>query len=455
VRDVLLIVGAGGSALVALRLPVYGLITLVVLSLLSPQSFVWGMARTVPWSQLVAGATIIGFLFSAEPKAFLHRQPAIRFTLLLWGVFAFSSMFAFHPDRAWDSLVQVSKILLIVVLSTALINTAQRLEWLLRAIALTLGFYGAKAGLFAVFNGGEQLVLGPELGFLAANNSMGMALAMNVPVLFYVAKQERSWWMRRLMLTMLVLSYPGTIFTYSRGAWLGLGAATALMIWGSRRRYSLIGMVCLILIAVMPFAWDTAPERLRVRYDSLKNYATDTSAQSRFWNWEFCFRIGVARPITGAGFDLYGVDAYEAFFPEFLDRWPGKVWSCHSAWLTMFAEHGVAGFAVWLALLASTFLTLYRIRTAGRVRPDGDRIAGYARGMAISLFTFCIVGTFLDIAYFDLFYHFIAVVAVCAGLQDSQRSDRATVWAIGGAERGARAATMAASGRFVCDGRDG
>jgi probable O-glycosylation ligase (exosortase A-associated) len=418
-RDLFLIAGVAACAFVALRRPVFGFSVYLALSLFSPQSFTWGIARTFPLSQMMVAGTIVGLLFWSEPWTIPHRQREFRLVLLLWGIFAFSTSTAFHPTKALDAFVSISKILFMTVLTTVLITTEERLRLVLRIIALTIGFYGAKGGLFALLGGGENLVFGPDLNFLSANNAIGMALALNVPILFYLIKQEANLYLRRLMWAMLILSYPATIFTYSRGAWLGLAGATGILVLQSRRRYGAFILACMIVLAVMPLVSTIAPDRLKTRYDSLINYEADGSAQSRFWNWEFCMRVGSARPMAGAGFDFYGLDAYEEFFPEFLTAIPGKVWSCHNAALSILAEHGVLGLAIWIGLLLSMFLSLGQIRAVARMHPRSDQFRAYANMLTASLVVFCLAGMFLDIAYFEIFFQLVACVIVCRRLLDT------------------------------------
>ena len=140
------------------------------------------------------------------------------------------------------ALSHVSKILLMVVLSTIIINNKRRLDALVRVIALSLGFYGMKAGFFSIVTGGHFTVFGPERSFLEANNAIGLALAMNVPVLFYTAKLEPDRRLRLLMMTMWALSFPAVVCTFSRGAWLGLAAASTFMVAQSRHKLLVIGV---------------------------------------------------------------------------------------------------------------------------------------------------------------------------------------------------------------------
>src|SRR5262249_44363748 len=141
----------------------------------------------------------------------------------------------------------VSKILLMVFLSMAIVNTRARLTQLVRTVALSLGFLGLKAGIWTIRTGGQEMVWGPDNSFLAANNAIGVALAMNLPLLFHLRRLEHRRWVRHVMTAMLLLSYPGIVCTFSRGAWLSAGAATCLMMWRSRHRWITAAALLLII----------------------------------------------------------------------------------------------------------------------------------------------------------------------------------------------------------------
>jgi probable O-glycosylation ligase (exosortase A-associated) len=425
-RDILLIMMVFAGSFVSLFRPVFGLLFFVFLGFVNPHSMTWGIAQTLPLSQIAGICTILGFLFWSERKAFPQQWELVLLTALCC-VFVLSTIFAIRPADAITKLILVSKILLIVILSTAIINTKDRVHALLRVIALSLGFFAAKGGIFVILTGGSHLVYGPEESFLAANNSIGLAMAMNVPLLAYLSKIETRPWLRQIMRVMLVLSYPAVICTYSRGAWVGLAVATVVIIFKSRRRFIMVAAAGLLIVMLLPLMSRLTPQRLVQRYDTLVNYEDDSSAESRFWNWEFCRRVGMARPFTGGGFDFYSIDLYARYYPEFLERWPGKTWSCHSMWFTVFGEHGFPGFFLWMALMISSLASLRRIRLYARSHPEQYWMHECADALQGALIAFIVVGTFLDAAYFDMYYFLVAIVIIMKEIVRRNRQSGPTV----------------------------
>jgi probable O-glycosylation ligase (exosortase A-associated) len=408
IRDLILLAVVLAISGIALVRPFTGLLSFLVFSIVNPHSMAWSFATVFHGVLPIALATIVGYAVSSEPKH-LPRQLEVYLLLALWVVFCVSTSTAVYPDEAFAMLTYVSKILLMVFLSMAMVTTKARLLQLVRTVALSLGFFGLKDGIWAIRTGGQEMVWGPDNSFLYANNAIGVALAMNLPLLFHLRRLEQRRWVRHLMTAMMLFSYPAIVCTFSRGAWLSAGAATALMMWRSRHRW--ITAAALLLILPLLSA-EMLPQRVVNRYDDLANYQNEGSAQSRFWTWEFCRRVGFANPLTGAGFNFNSEATYRQYYPEFFDKFE-SVKACHGTALTVFAEHGFPGALLWIGLLGSCLVSLQRIRRVAR-RAGGDRvwaipIADMLQGAFLA---FVVGSTFVDLNYFDIFYQFIAVVVM-------------------------------------------
>jgi putative inorganic carbon (hco3(-)) transporter len=435
-RDVILLAAVAIASLVALRRPSFGFLTFAFLGFVAPQSFTWGFGRTFPFSQIVAASTVVGLFTSSERKTLpMHGETLLL--ILVWASFGASTLSALYPAEALEQFLLVSKVLLMTIVATLVVNTEEKLNSLIRIVGYSLGFYGLKGGLFAIISGGGMIVWGPEDSFLYANNSIGLGLAMNIPILLYLLKVEQSSWLRRILRLALFLTYPAIICTYSRGAWLGMVVVTAMSLLKSRKRFFAIGLAGVVTLVLQLVSPQITPDRLQQRYDSLVNYEEDSSAQSRFWNWEFCKRVGLARPLSGGGFNLYRLESYANFYPEFLMQWPGKVWSCHSSWLTLFAEHGIPGFVIWFTLLIYSLMSLRQIRAYGK---SAGRLylLNFVDMVQNSLVAYVVVGTFIDAAYFDIFYYFVAFTIIQKGIVLKERRETGPSLASVGLSLGAR-----------------
>ena len=419
-RDILLVILVLGSAAVAFKKPVYGMVLFVVFGIINPQGFTWGFGRSFPIAMIMAMATAVGYMVSPEQKQF-PRQREVVMLLGLWFLFTVSTAVAYVPHRGWQSeaalsqLIYVSKIFIMIFLSMSILYSDERVKLLMKAVALSIGVLAAKGGIFAILTAGGELVWGPPNSFLHANNAIGLAMAMNVPLLYYLIQLETKPWLRKIMWIMLGLSVPAIVCTFSRGAWLGLVAAVGLILLKSKYKVfvGIGGAACVLsLLLVLPFmSLDILPERIQDRFDDLVNYEEEGSAVSRFWNWEMCKRVGLANPLVGEGFDFYGRHIYPKYFPEFIEKYGhDKEWTCHNMWLTVLAEHGIPAFLLWVFLLVSCFLSLRKVHRFSRRVEGLQWMSYYASMIEVSFIVYMIIGTFLDVAYFDVFYQFIVVI---------------------------------------------
>lgn len=408
-RDYALILGIIACAGIALRNPVFGLLTYVCFSLTNPASMTWGIGHSFPLGAVMAVATIVGFIFWGEAKRVPHQS---EFWLMIgvWLVFGWSTIFATYPAFAVPRLEHVSKIFFMIVLSMFLINSIERIHTLIRVIAISIGTYALGGGIFALTTGFQFMVYGPEDTFLESNNAIGMAFAMNAPMLFYLRRIEQRPWLRWVLLAMFVSTYPAVLATFSRGAWLGLGVASMLLVWKMRRRMLMVLLLGAVLSLALPVMTAFTPERVAKRWNDFKNYETESSAQSRLWTWKFCANVGLANPLYGGGFDFYTEEMYLKYLPEYLEEWSTVVHSCHSMWFTVLGEHGLLGFLIWISLLTICLTSLRRLRRFGQAHSEAHWVVPYAHMIEIAFLSYAVTGTFLDTAYFDLYYQLVAVV---------------------------------------------
>ncbi len=414
-RDTLIIVTVLIFAFLALRKPVIGIYAFVGFSIFNPHSYAWAWAQSFPFALILALSVIGGMIFANE-KFQLPRQREFNLLIILWVIFGLSTLDAILPDRgppsdwALDKFIYVSKIFLMVILSMILVNTPEKLQWLMRVVAISIGLYACKSGLFSLATGFSHMVWGPERSFLYANNAIGLAMAMNVPILFHLIKIEKTSWLKISLWAMLFLSYPAVLATYSRGAWLGLGFATLLLFPSIKSKVGIVAMGVLAIALISPiFSTDLLPERIVSRFDQLVNYEEEASAQSRFWSWKTCFRVGMYNPFLGEGFNFYSPEVYLKYYPEFREHYgEGKAWSCHNAWLTVLAEHGVVAFFIWVSLIGCVIGASAKIRKLS----NNWVYLQYGQMLKSSILVFGLVGVFYDAAYFDLFYQIIGALVV-------------------------------------------
>jgi probable O-glycosylation ligase (exosortase A-associated) len=384
---------------------------------MNPHRLTWHFSHEMPYAIMVAVATLVGLLFTKDRKPI----PWVRETYLLsalWLLFTVSTVFALYPGEAWGRLYFVSKILLFTYVPLLLLQDRKRLKWFLLVIALSIGFYGLKGGIWSIGRGGAGRVVMPDDTMFGGTNGAALALNMVLPMLFYLAREEQNRWLRRLLWATFVFSILAVLFTYSRGGLLGLVAV--LLVLAAKSGKLLRATVSLAAASV--FVLNFAPPQWFERMDTIRTYEEDRSAQARLDAWYMAYRLALDRPLLGGGFDSIGQ-------PEVVSRYlPGREGrgfevSAHSIYFTLMGEHGFLGLGLFLTLVVSSVFTLRGLRR-GKRRPSWVR--SYSHMLEVSIVAYLVNGAFLSVAYADLFYHIVACVILLKVLAEREPKEDAT-----------------------------
>jgi len=326
--------------------------------------------------------------------------------LALWIDYTFTTILSYYPDMAWPQLEKVSKILLFTFLTLMFFQTRERLRALFMVLALSIGFYGLKGGIWVfrtpTLSSGH--VMGPEGTFIGGNTEIGLALNMTLPFLLILAREEPRRWLRRLMLTAFGFSIIAILFTYSRGAIVGLPVVLAMLFMRARRR--IIGIAAIILLAF--FIQYFPPQEWFDRLHTIQTYEQDTSAIMRLQSWYVAWHFALDHPLTGGGFWVLDHDeTFSLYLTDYL-----RAQSAHSIYLTVLGDHGFPGFFLFVGLMLSSFLALFRLRWAARNNPNAQWLVNYCQMIEASLMAYAVSGAFLSQSYWDLFYHLVSFVVL-------------------------------------------
>lgn len=420
IKGVLLFVLLIGSLPICLARPFYGILLWTIIAFLNPQSalFYWSAANTFPWAVAVAVPTLVGFvLFSRSWKNLASGKILLIGMLWIWfTITSFISthtpLFIHHAGDTWFHWDSVSKILFMTVITIALLDSFERLRIFVLVLAGCFGYFILKALPFLILTGGSFRLYGPEYSMIADNNDLGLALNMTLPLFFFLAQTETRRWTKWLCGFLFVCTIPAILFTYSRGAVVGLVVILTLMLLRSKRR--------ILIIPVMGFAIAVgllfAPASWKERMDPTRPDAVDGSAKSRLNAWSFSWNLSKDYPIAGGGFGTFTNELFDIYAPNTRD-----IHGPHSIYFQILGEHGFVGLALYLALIVSCFRSAYRILKWSKLYGD-DFATAYAHMFRFSLVGFLVSGTFLGRAYFDYFF---AIVACLAALERLTRQELA------------------------------
>ena len=200
----------------------------------------------------------------------------------------------------------------------------------------------------------------------------------------------------------LALSSGCLVLTWTRGAWLGALAATAVfLLFHSASSLAALLIAPLFLPGVYPFL----PEGVRARFGSIGNLA-ETSSRYRLETWKGVLRLLSAHPF-GIG---SGEAAFHFVYPLYAVSGTESVMHAHNVYLQVAVEHGVFGLALFLLFLVLLFRGFFAAWRQGACKTDRPLFLGVAAAL-IGLLT---MGMFDHLWYQPTLFYLFEMLA--AGL---------------------------------------
>lgn len=387
--------------------PFVGVLLWSWVSFMNPHQMMWGFASGVPWALLVFGTTVLGCLLAREPRHVTVNAVTVLLALFLVCITLTSLVAIVPPVRVWEKWEWVSKVLLGLLLTAALLNSQRRIHALVWLMVISIGFFGVKGGAFTLLTGGAHIVMGPPNSPIGDRNQLSVALLVAIPLMNYLRLQSRHRIVRQGLVAAMALTLFAAVGSQSRGALVGL-AATAVFLWFRSPHKLLSGLA---IAAGVGLALWFMPESWWQRMGTVETYEADASAMGRVQIWKASLQIALAYPLAGAGF-------YSMYTREVLDIVaPGtRPLAAHSIWLEVLGEHGFPTFFVWLGiLLAGVFYSL-RIGALARGRPELQWAADLARMAQVSVVAYTTAGSFVSLSYWDFFWTLLVVLGATHGL---------------------------------------
>lgn len=385
--------------------PFVGLLLFSWLAYMRPQNLCWGMARNMRFSFYVAITMLAGwYVYESHTRRFFKRE--IRTYLLI--LLAFIISIGLILAGTWGPLtaryyVEFVKIILIAIFTISQIDSKQRLRAIMWVICGSLAFYSVKNGMMGFVTGGSTILRGPG-GMLEDNNDFALALAMNIPLLFYLSGMEKNRLIRKAAIVAIFFTVVTILLTHSRGGFLSMATSIAVICWRSGKLFQVGMFLALAFVCFLMFAPEHVQERI---FSIAASKEEDSSIRSRLDSWGVAIRMWQANPVFGVGLRNYIANALE--FGEQIG-YRGVIHVAHNSYLQIAAEGGTLSIVVYLALLFSVFASCSWMRRVARVRPDLYWVGRYGRMFEATNACFMVGSTFLNRGHFDLVYHFMSLV---------------------------------------------
>ncbi len=416
-RDIIIAMIVFGLLPWVLMRPPIGILLWSWLGYMNPHRLSWSFAYDFPFAQIVTLTTFVGLIFWKER----WRPPAMS-TTWIWLMFliwmTMTTFFALDTEVAWVGWDKTMKIQIIAVLTIMLMRTRERIHQLVWVIVVSFGFFGLKGGLYVVRTGAENRVWGPPGSFIQDNNALALALIMTLPLMWYLYNLVKNRYGRFAIAGVMATTCLAILGSHSRGAVLAAGMMLLALMIKQQHKVK----IAMLLLAAIPVAISFMPEQWFDRMGTIATYEEDTSAMGRLSAWEFATDMAIQRPI-GGGFNSFTEDNYRRYSPhiaDMVDQRDGRFQGSHSIYFRVLGEHGFVGLGLFLLLGLSAYRCGSKVIRKCRRIESMQWAVSLAQLLQVSMIGFAVGGAFLNLAYFDFYYHLIALLIILRVLADEE-----------------------------------
>ncbi|MGE4046130.1 MAG: putative O-glycosylation ligase, exosortase A system-associated, partial [Acetobacteraceae bacterium] len=392
-----------------------------------PQEVAYVLLNQFSVSAVMGAAAIISYVVMdrrAPPPPLMTQlltaaMAAWITTTLLWAV---------APEAAWIKWDWAFKTVAFAAFMPLVIRSRIQIEAVVQVYLLALAANFVTFGAKTLISGGGY---GTNLGLQGGNSGLAeggllsTACLMAVPLALYLAKHNLlapKWKIVSLgYLGLAALAVITAIGTYQRSALIGLVVLGVTTFMKSRHKL-MLGAAGVVVALVLGYLMS---ERWTERVSTITEYNEESSALGRILVWQWTLEFAAANPL-GGGFNSFIINhiTYPGGTMQF-----GKAF--HSIYFEMLGEHGWPGLIMFLTIVASTMLSLRRLKKRIKGHPDALWCSELANALQVSIFVFMSAGAFVGIAFQPMFWHMIALsVSLRAYVIriEQQQTSRAIPW---------------------------
>jgi putative inorganic carbon (HCO3(-)) transporter len=411
-------VAVGGAASGAPSLLVMGAIGVVVVlasAAVNPALGLAGLAFTLPYDQLshagpiplTTSEALIGLLVlvwvirQVLPSApDLYRTP-LDILVLVFAAVTVLTLVGFNPNTQVQLVGILKAIGGIVMFFLATQSLRVRSDiWLVIGAVIVTGLIQAADTSLGVFTGQAVSIQARANGPVIDANLFGGFLVLVVPMLMAIGLSFRRLWVTIATGAATLVCVVALAATLSRSSWLGLLAATLVLLlaWPERRRYIavFIGVVALLVLV----AGLAGPIGARLS-------GTDTGPFAMLANrWEV-WKSAVAMTLDHPFFGI-GVDNFQNFDPDYGNF---GINHAHNLFLNIAAERGIPALFAFGLLIFALFRALNSSLRRAQSTMERALITGF-----LATFAGYLVHSIFEVSYYDhkvllLFWMLLGVAA--------------------------------------------
>ncbi len=395
-----------------------------------PNDFIWPQYAFTSGALMLAIATLAGYGLLEMAYSPLRFRGLIVMTMF-WLWIGLATAVATDKVLALPKFLQYTNILIITYLVAAMANTESRIRAVLNVIAVAVGFLGSKTAFDFIVTGEQNRAQGVG-GLMKEQNEFALCLNMGIVILVGLSNVEDRFWVRWGFRAAAVGCAISVVGTYSRSGLLGLGLATFLLIWYSKRR--VLGFTALALAPIALIAF--GPQKALDRYKTIstafegayEKFTTgkvsadtniDPSALGRLQAWQAGLKMVKAHPVFGVG-PLNFLPQFQKYFPGYHAR------VAHNAFVALGAESGIPSVLLFASFLALAIFDMWWTRRQLKKIPRFAGLASDCLIIQMVLTVYVVPNFFINRQNLDLMYHLIGLSVGLSALAKIRMSEART-----------------------------
>ena len=378
--------------------------------LLVPTAYFYGFMTSARVNLMFAVLTLV-LIVLGRVRWRDYQLNRVTWLYLLWALHAtLAFLFAYggNPYNApyYEFLI---KGLLFALVMPFFVRDRLQFHAMFIVIALGLGIHGVLNGLKTVASAGGHNMLGPAGTMLGDRNHLSTALALVLPVLFYLQTYSVNRLIRLGFLGAFCVVVLAILGGGSRAGFIAVSVVGLWLVLTTRRKGLALALVVAAVVGFLAFA----PEDVTSRLSTIKEADEDSSFMGRVIAWKISSAIALANPVFGGGFHAVQVQPiWDAFktAPSLLGflNLPDPEFSAkaaHSIYFEVMGDLGFVGLGLFLTILLRAIWSRFTIK---RLATQLGTPYQWARDMAdmlmLSVLAYMVGGASVSLGYLEVIY---------------------------------------------------
>ena len=329
------------------------------------------------------------------------RPREVNLVFLLCLAALISIPLAINPGEAWDTFnypfIRAVAMFIVIV---NVVNTPLRLKGLMW-LGLAVGAF-LSVGAINDYRVGRLALEGARVaglvgGMFGNPNDLALHLVMMIPLAVGLLLSTRNVLAKPLYALCALVMVGGVMASFSRGGFLGLLGACAVLAWklGRRNRFLMIILVGAFIVALVALA----PGEYTSRLGTIGSVEGDASSSSRKDLLVRSIMVAIANPVFGVGMGNFHIVSIRELVS-------------HNSYTQVASEMGIAAMVIYIMFLVVPLRRLRAIEQATFATRKGSRLYYLSVALQASLVAFMISSFFGSVAY-QFYLYYLVGYAIC------------------------------------------